>query len=207
MNAGDFNFRWSAPCACEGASANPAEAPPLDAISALYTELGHAVAIGELADRLGVPGGAQLVEGVARFVASSPTVLRSVGGVETGGVASAFVEGLGGAALKAWGVVETAAARSWKALQAAPTSLLLVGAGVLLASQYLSADERAGLEVLATEAALKQDVILSLPPELRAKALAEASPLGGSRGISIWTWGAFGLAAVVALWAWGKVKL
>ena len=102
MSSGDMRFQWGT-CTCDSARTNPAAEPPLQAITALYDELGRAVAIGELADRLGLEDGARLVQGVAQFVAGSPTVLRTV--AETGGVVSSVATGLTGAAAKAWTVV------------------------------------------------------------------------------------------------------
>ncbi len=203
--SGSVGVRWGGgePCGC--AQVNPAADPPLGAISALYDELGRAVAVGELANRLGVPDGAALVESVAAFVSASDTVLRSVASTpETGSLASSVGARLTGQAAKAWGVVETSAAKSWRALSGAPTRLLVVGAGVLLASQYLSAQEAAELEDISLRTAVLQDVVMSLPVDQRAAALASAG-LSTRAGVSVWGWVGLGLVAVAGVWAWRKV--
>jgi len=184
------------------AAQNPAAAPPLAAIVATYEELGRAVAVGELADRLGLPDGARLVESVADFVGSSPTLLRTVaetGGLarlsyETGGIATAVAETLGTQARKVWAVVESAAAKSWRALERAPTKLLLVGSGLLLASQYLDSGEEERLAEIAAETAVVQDAVMALPPERRLAALKEAGFVSGSGGL-----GTLGWLAVIAV--------
>ena len=185
---------WGEGCACGGGASsplsNPAGPSPVGAIAALYDELASALVIGELAHRLGVPDGQTLVNDVAAFVASRVPV-------EVGGVWSVVRP----VASAAWNAVETRAAALWRTLGKTPTSLLAIGGGVLLASQYLGGQAAAQLEDISLRASLLQDVIMSIPPEARAKALREAG-LGDGAGMSAWGWAAVAVAVLGGVYLW-----
>lgn len=188
----DLRLIWGAetPCGCRDAARNPAsDVPDFEAIDQLVEVLATATAVGQVTAAAGLPGGDELVARVRRFVDESPILSR----VETGGVAGSVARGI-------WGAIEEGAAAALKAARAVPTSLVVVGVGALLTASWLSSRERVELQAIAEDARLKAEVLLALPPEARAKALAEAG--GVSSGLGLW--GYLGLAVVlgVGVWAW-----
>lgn len=199
--SGDVRVRFGAPCSCS--QNNPPAEPDLAGVMAVYDALGRAVAVGALADRLGIADGGRLVERVGRFVAASPTLARAE--AETGGIASAVARGLSGAAKRAWIKVETRAASIWARAASSPgliVSLAAVGSGALLGSQYLSAQERAELVEIDNESALVGETLSRMSPEeatAALKALGVLDRSGGGGGLSWLAWGAIGLGALVVL--------
>lgn len=176
--------------ACSCAASNP---PSLTAISAVFDELAAALAISELAGALGLPDAADLRAQVVGFVETSPSLQAAAPVVETGSAA-------GQAAKRLLDALGKRARGALEALQRAPTKPFVLGAGVLLASQALASWEATRLEAISTETALIQDTVMGMPPELRAKALADL--LGArSGGLSVWEIAALagGLGLVVLL--------
>lgn len=206
---------WGEPCACHakanpprGARRNPPSDPNLAGIASVYEMLGSAVAIGALADQLGMPEGAALVERAARFVETSPTLNRAESALETGGFFGSAVSAtervagrLTGTAAKAWGKVEQSAAAIWSRAKESPrlaAALFATAGGVILGSQYLSAEERTAAVQIANEKALLAETLSRVSP---AEALAAVQKMNllapRSEGLSWVAWGAIGIGALV----------
>lgn len=192
------NISYGQPCACGGGEAtNPPEDVDFAGIDALFDSLSRSVAVGELTERLGLPGGRELVDRVVRFVESSPAVLGAA--PETGGILG-VAERAAPKAARALGIVEEGAEKLLRGLRKVPTSLVVVGIGGLLASSWLSSQEKVELAALAEDTQRKADVLASLPPEARAKAVADFGGLSTGWGLGQW----LGVGALVlgGLWAW-----
>ena len=231
MNAPGFHASASYDsCQCGGAQGvNPPATPDIGAIVGVVEDLGRALALGTIADRVGLPEGGELVDTVATFVRESPTLaaayaVSETAGIqhaptyrqpETGGVLGSIgvgvVEGIEGAA----GAVERAAVSSFKAIRKLPLgTFAAVGAGLAVANQYFNVDERTRLADIAGRYALAGDSLKAwldgATPEERAAYLATIGDLGaagtqgGGSGWSFWTWAGIGLAAAAALWAWRR---
>lgn len=212
--SGRATLAWGdAPCACK-AKPNPPD-PFADAAAhvALYEVLGHAVAVGALADRLGMPDGARLVERVGAFVGTS----SALGGAETGGVIGLVGKvgaKLSGSASRAWVKVEQSAARVWSAAASNPSALWRVGGlgvAALLGSQFLSARERVELEAIDLEVQLQRETLSRLSPSEAAAALRDLSAASsgdwfGSLGATVGTVGKVAAVGALALAAWWAFK-
>lgn len=189
-------------CECSSAR-NPPSAVDVRGISDVVSELGRALAVGELGASAGMPDGAELVEQVVRFVDTSPTLARAYRSVETGSIASAALKpawkAVRGAANDALGVM-----RRNRALLG---TAAVIGGGFALGSSYFDSQERVALTEIATRYALVGDQLAELPAHERAAALAKLGDIigpGGSGGVSLWTLAGLGLVVVGGLWAWRK---
>lgn len=214
--SGRASIAWgdTAACACKSKPNPPDAFADAAAHVALFDLLGHAVAVGALADRLGLPDGAKLVERVGAFVGGSPTL---AGAVETGGVL-ALVGKVGGkltgGAARAWGKVEQSAARVWRAAASNPAALWRVGGlgvAALLGSQFLTAREKVELEALDLEVQLQRETLSRLSPAEAAKALRDLSAASdgdwfGSLGATVGTVGKVAAVGALALAAWWAFK-
>lgn len=207
----DIRASYGAPCACHAEAAdnpprrrrNPPE-PNTAGILAAYDMLGAAAAVGALAEQLGMPEGAALIDRVVTFAAASPTLNAAEGGrpatLETAGLADA-AKRIGGSAGKVLGKVEERAARYWKQLGSQSDLLFKIGlvtGGTAAAIAYFEGAERVEAAAIAAEKALVGETLLRLSPQEAVAALKNTQLLSGTSGTSWLKWGAIGLALFIA---------
>lgn len=213
MIGGRASVAWGEPCcaACAaglaGTIQNPPGADPAGELAALFTLhkfLGEALAWGALAGKLGIPAGADLVASVASFVAESPT-LGDAEVSETGGFVGSVESAIAGAeraAPRGWAKVRAAATATLETLGKVPLGLAAVGVGALLASQFLSANEKVKLAALAADKQILGETIARVDPADAIKALSALGIEGGAGGGGLFD----GLAALLP-WVIGGVVL
>lgn len=214
MIGGEASVRWGeCPAKVEtgcsgGCSGCPHRNPPLADLAVLdelYAFLGESLAWGALADRLGLPEGAELVTATSEWVASSPTLVES----ETGSLLS-LVSRIGAraatAAPKAWARITATADAALVRLGKVPGTLLAGGVALVLGSAYLTSSERVSLSALAGKKALVGETLARLSPADAAAALRDlgaldapaAGGLFGALGAAL-PWIVGGLALVIGL--------
>jgi hypothetical protein len=201
--SGDIS--WGAPCGCGGgdaAAVNPAAVPSVADAKKLIDGLGQSLALASLAERLGVPGGAQLGQDVVAFIASAPGLGDIGGPVEVGGWLSMGAKLTGGAA-KTFRAVEARAVSAFAALRKSPGLILsagVVGVGALAVSQFFGGEAAAKLAQVQSQEAVVKEGLARLSPEAVAKFLESSSFLASpTGGVSLWLVGG-GLLAALLLW-------